>query len=79
MKTLSVREAQTELQELVENTARSHEPVEIRAAEGTAVLISEEDWRNIQETVYLLSIPGVGESIIEGMNDPLDQSIPETV
>jgi antitoxin YefM len=77
MKTMSVEEAQTELGQLVERAARFDELVEIRTAVGAAILISEDHWRNIQETVYLLSIPGVGESIIEGMHDTLEQAVAE--
>lgn len=73
MTSLSVSQASSRLDELLEKTAESHEPVKITGKRSNAVLISEEDWRSIQETLHLLSIPGLRESIREGMEEPLDQ------
>jgi antitoxin YefM len=67
------KEAQAELERLIDLVAQSHEPVIINGERANAVLISEDDWRAIQETVYLLSVPGMRESIREGMNTPVDQ------
>ena len=51
----------------------AHAPVQITGKHGNAVLVSEEDWGLIQETLYLLSIPGMRESILKGIEEPLDE------
>ncbi len=58
------------LSKLIDQVAESHEPVQILGKEGAAVLVSEEDWRAIVETLHLVSIPGMRESIREGMATP---------
>lgn len=73
MPTLSITEARSSLYQLVDNVATSHEPVLITGKRANAVLVAEEDWRAIQETLYLLAIPGMRESIIEGMQTPIDE------
>jgi len=73
MPTLSITEARSSLYQLVDNVATSHEPILITGKRANAVLISEEDWRAIQETLYLLNIPGMRESILEGMQTPIDE------
>ena len=73
MKVINAEEAQNILQKLLEETSISHEPIQIISTSSTGVLISEEDWRSIQETLYLLSIPGMRESIREGMNTPIEE------
>ena len=69
---ISVTEARQTLFGLVERVNQSHEPVTITSKRGNVVVVSEEDWRSIQETLYLKSIPGVWESIEEGMKEPLE-------
>ena len=73
MTTVSVTEARTQLFRLLAEVAESHEPVLITGKRANAVLIAEEDWRAIQETMNLLSIPGMRESIVEGLATPLDE------
>jgi antitoxin YefM len=73
MPTLTVTEARSSLYQLVDSVANSHEPVLITGKRTNAVLISEEDWRSINETLYLLAIPGMRESILEGMQTPIDE------
>lgn len=58
--------AQADLNGLIDETANSHEPILITTGRHTAVLVSEEDWAAIQETLYLLSVPGMRESLREG-------------
>jgi PHD/YefM family antitoxin component YafN of YafNO toxin-antitoxin module len=58
---------------LIDEISSNHEPVTITGKRANAVLISEEDWRAIQETLYLLSIPGMGESIREGLQTPIEE------
>ncbi|MFZ2360240.1 MAG: type II toxin-antitoxin system Phd/YefM family antitoxin [Anaerolineae bacterium] len=71
MTTITATKARSALYQLLDDVAVSHEPVLITGKRGNAVLIAEEDWRAINETLYLLSIPGMRESIIEGLNTPL--------
>lgn len=71
MTILKVSEARGRLGRLVDEAAASHEPVLITGKRGNAVLVSEDDWRAIQETLYLLSIPGMRESIREGLQTPV--------
>jgi len=71
MTTITTSEARRKLYGLVEQASKFHEPVQIKGRRKSAVLVSEEDWRSIQETLYLLSIPGMRESIIKGGKEPL--------
>jgi len=71
MTVLKASAARAKLYRLIDETAQSHEPVLISGKRRNAVLLSEEDWRSIQETLYLLSIPGMRESIIEGLKTPV--------
>ena len=73
MPTLSATEARTKLYRLIDKTSASHEPILITGKRGNAVLISEDDWRSIQETIFLLNIPGMRESIREGLSTPLEE------
>jgi len=71
MKNMNASEAREKLYRLLDETAAAHEPVLITAPRSNAVLIGEDDWNAIQETLYLLSIPGMRESIREGMATPV--------
>jgi len=70
---LTATEARKQLYKLLDDVAASHEPIEITGKRGNAVLVSEDDWRSIQETLHLLSIPGMRESIVEGMSTPVEE------
>lgn len=72
MTTITATEARRLLYQLLDDVSESHEPIQIAGKRNSAVLISEDDWRAVQETLYLHSIPGMKESIIEGLNTPLD-------
>ena len=74
MTVLTASEARANLYRLIDQTAESHEPILIAGKRTSAVLISEEDWKAIQETMYLLSVPGMRKSIREGMSEPIDKS-----
>ena len=74
MTSIPVTQARSKLYQLVDDAAASHEPIQIPGKRSNAVLLSEEDWRSIQETLYLLSIPGMRESIRKGMAEPLDKT-----
>lgn len=71
MTTLSATEARRCLYNLVDDVAVSHDPIQIVGKRNSAVLISEDDWRAIQETLYLTSIPGMRESIRNGLKTPI--------
>jgi len=77
MQTLKASEARANLYRLIDEAAESHEPIIITGKRSAAVLISSEDWSAIQETLYLLSVPGMRESIREGMAEPLAESARE--
>jgi antitoxin YefM len=70
MSVIEAGAAQEQLLRLLDEVAEEHEPVVIAGPRHSAVLVSEEDWRGIQETLYLLAVPGMRESIREGMATP---------
>jgi prevent-host-death family protein len=70
MTTITATEARKLLYKLLDDVSGSHEPVQITGKRGNAVLVSQEDWDSVQETLYLVSIPGMRESIIAGMATP---------
>ncbi|BAW81169.1 antitoxin [Candidatus Nitrosoglobus terrae] len=73
MNGITVTEARSNLYRLIDEAAESHQPIVIMGKRNKAVLVSEEDWAAIQETLFLLSVPGMGESIREGMATPIDE------
>jgi antitoxin YefM len=73
MATLTASEARSKLYRLIDEAATSHEPILITGKRANAVLVSEEDWRAIQETMYLLSVPGMRESIRDGLNTAIEE------
>lgn len=77
MTILTASEARANLYRLIDQTAQSHQPIHIAGKRTNAVLLSADDWQSIQETLYLLSVPGMRESIKEGMAEPLDESAKE--
>jgi len=77
MNILNATEARSKLYTLIDEAAESHQPIVITGKRANAVLVSEEDWNAISETLYLLSIPGMRESIKEGMAQDLNDCIKE--
>jgi prevent-host-death family protein len=73
MKTIPVTRAREQLYRLLDEVSESSEPVQISGPRADAVLVSADDWRSLQETLVLLSIPGMRDSIRDGMETPLDQ------
>lgn len=69
---IPLNKAQEQLQTLISSVSQSHEPIVIESQDGNAVLLSQDDWRSIQETLYLLSVPGMRESIREGLATPIE-------
>lgn len=74
MKTLTATQARKDIYRLIDETSDTHKPIQITGKRSNAVLIGEDDWRSIQETLYLTAIPGMQESIVEGMNTPLAET-----
>jgi antitoxin YefM len=72
MTPISATEARKQLYKLIDDVAESHEPVQITGKRGNAILVGEDDWRAVQETLHLVSIPGMRESILEGMATPAE-------
>ncbi|MCU7929030.1 MAG: type II toxin-antitoxin system Phd/YefM family antitoxin [Candidatus Thiodiazotropha sp. (ex Dulcina madagascariensis)] len=73
MTTLNATEARSNLYKLIDEATQTHQPIVITGKRGNAVLLAEEDWNSINETLYLLSVPGMRESIREGMDAGLDE------
>ena len=73
LKTISVTKARAKLYKLLDEAKFSGEPIQITGKRTNGVLISEDDWRAISETLYLLSIPGMRESIRDGLATPIDE------
>ena len=73
MNSINITNARKNLYRIVELVNESHEPIYITGKNSSAVLIGEDDWRSIEETLYLSSIPGMRDSIIDGMKTPIDK------
>jgi prevent-host-death family protein len=74
MTSMTATQARADLYRLLDQAADSHEPIQITGKRSNAVLVSEDDWRSIEETLFLLSIPGMRASIRKGMAVPLDKT-----
>ena len=74
MLTVDVHEANVNLCELIEQTSSTHKPIVITGKCGNAVLLAEDHWKAINETLYLVSIPGMRESILKGMEESIDET-----
>ena len=77
MTILNVTEARANLYKLIDDATVNHEPVVITGKRGNAVLLAEDDWNAINETLHLLSVPGMRESILEGMQESIDSAATE--
>lgn len=73
MVTVNATEARSRLYNLIDEASQTHKPIVITGKRHNAVLLAEEDWNAINETLYLVSIPGMRESIIEGMETSLEE------
>jgi prevent-host-death family protein len=73
MTTLNATEARSKLYNLIDEASETHKPIVITGKRGNAVLLAEEDWNSINETLFLLSVPGMRESIKEGMDASLEE------
>ena len=77
MNVVTVSQARSNLYRLVDDTSTNHEPTFIKGKRNNAILVCEEDWRSIQETIYLFSIPGMAESIAKGGEIPIEECAEE--
>jgi prevent-host-death family protein len=77
MNSITATEARKQLYSLLDDVAESHHPIQITGKRSSAVLISEDDWRAIQETLYLQSVPGMKASIKKGLKTPVDKCATE--
>ncbi len=73
MKTITATSARADLYNLIDAALQDHQPVQITGKRGNAVLVPESDWQAIQETLYLLNMPGMRDSILEGMRAGVDE------
>ncbi len=74
---IPVNKAQQQLPDLIDSVNQSHHPIVIAGQHSNAVLVSETDWTSVQETLYLLSVPGMRESIREGLATPIEDCVQE--
>lgn len=72
MTTITATKARNNLYSLIDEANESHIPIQITGKRGNAVLVSEDDWKAISETIHLSTIPGMVESIKEGMNAKIE-------
>lgn len=77
-KVITASQARSDIYNLIDETAQSHEPIIITGKRHNAVMISQEDWKAIEETLYLTAIPKMADSIVEAMNAP-DSEFSESV
>ena len=77
MTSMTATTARKQLYSLLDDLAESHEPVQIAGKRHSAVLVTEADWRAVQETLYLTSVPGMRESIVKGMKTPVEKCAKE--
>jgi len=78
MRTITVTEARTKLFRLIDKVAMEHEPMLLTGKRNKAVLVSEADWREIEETLALLSVPGLKKDLMEGVRTPVEDCVAES-
>jgi prevent-host-death family protein len=79
MTSITATQARKQLYTLLDDVSESHEPIQIAGKRHSAVLVSEEDWRAVEETLYLNSVPGMRDSILEGLATPVDECDKELI
>ena len=77
MKNINITNFRKDIYNLLENTIKYNEPISVSTKNGNAVILSEEDYNSLMETLYIESIPGLKEEILEAAKEPFDESIPE--
>ena len=73
MSNTNITNARKNLYKIIEEVNETHEPIHVYGKKANAVIVGEEDWKNIQETLYLNSVPGMRKSIIEGMSEETEE------
>ncbi len=73
MTIVNATEARTKLYNLIDEAAETHKPIVITGKRSNAVLVCEEDWNNISETLHLLSVPGMRKTILQGLDEPVGE------
>lgn len=73
MTLVTITQARADLYKIVDQVCHNHVPTLIKGKRNNAVIVGEEDWNAIQETLYVLSVPGLYESILEGQQEPLEE------
>lgn len=73
MKVINATNARQDLFNIIEQTVINSEPMQITSKKGNVVIVSEDDWSAIQETLYILSVPGMRENILEGTKEPIEE------
>lgn len=76
MKTINATNLRKDIYKVLKNTIRYNDPITISSRDGDAVLLSKDDYDDIQETLYLLSIPGMHEKLLEAKEEPLSECVP---
>lgn len=77
MNTTTITNFRKNIYGMVENTVRYNEPLNIISKAGNAVMISEDEYNSLIETLYLTSVPGMREKLVDGLNTPLEETVPE--
>ena len=73
MDTINVTNARKNLYRIIKSISDSHEPIHVSGKNGSVVIIAEEDWKAIEETLFLTTDPKLRKSIIDGMNEPIEK------
>ena len=77
MTSMTATQARKQLYTLLDDVSESHQPIQIAGKRNSAVLVSESDWRSVQETLYLNSVPGMRDSICKGLSTPVEKCATE--
>ncbi|MBU3114544.1 type II toxin-antitoxin system Phd/YefM family antitoxin [Clostridium lacusfryxellense] len=73
MRTVPITNARQDIFNIIEQTIANSEPIQITSKKGDVVMMSLDDWSAIQETLYLLGIPGMRESLLDGAKEPIEE------
>lgn len=75
MNIYTTTQARAKLFHLIDETNHTHEPIYIKGKRGDAVIMSKEDYESIQETLYLQSVPGLADKILEASKEPIEECL----
>lgn len=77
MQSVNITGFQKNIMTMIEQTIKYNEPINVVTDKGNVVVLSDEDYRGMLETINLLSIPGMREKLLEGKNEPVSECVPE--